>query len=185
MLRIRPHVSLPALAAVLACAMLGAPAAHAAPPCKHADDRAGDATEVQSAKATVCLLNKERTGRGLHTLRLNDRLSKAARGHTLDMVRRHYFEHVSKSGSDVVDRLFHVGYLHRTGSWMVGENLAWGTGQRSTPRQIMSAWMHSAGHRHNILTARFRDVGVGVAFRSPTGDGPVAATYTHTFGARG
>jgi hypothetical protein len=35
--------------------------------------------------------------------------------------------------------------------WKVGENLAWGIGESSTPRSIVAAWMASAEHRKNIL----------------------------------
>ena len=31
-----------------------------------------------------------------------------------------------------------------------------------TPRSVVRAWMHSSGHRANILTRTFRHIGVGV-----------------------
>jgi uncharacterized protein YkwD len=157
---------------------------HSAAECTNTNTLAGEASQATLIRATVCLLNKERAERGVRTLRLDDRLSAAARSHTLDMVREHYFAHVSKSGSDMVDRLRRTGYLSHTRSWMVGENLAWGSGGRSTPARIVDAWMHSAGHRQNILTRRFREIGVGLVFRAPTASYSTAATYTTTFGAR-
>ena len=69
-------------------------------------------------------------------------------------------------------------------SWTVGENLAWGSGTRSTPREIVNAWMKSPGHRANILQRRFREIGIGVVFEAPHGSSSTAATYTTTFGAR-
>ena len=42
-----------------------------------------------------------------------------------------------------------------------GENLAWGSGSRSTPSSIVRAWMASDGHRANILSAAFRDIDHG------------------------
>jgi len=157
--------------------------------CANADTRAGgDVSEANMAKSTVCLLNNQRARRGLHKLRQNARLSKAARQHTSDMVRRRYFSHVSKSGSDIVDRLNRNGYMRGARSWTVGENLAWGSGTRSTPREIVQAWMRSRGHRANILQRRFREIGIGVVFatphRSSSAAGRAAATYTTTFGAR-
>jgi uncharacterized protein YkwD len=101
------------------------------------------------------------------------------------MVRRNYFGHVSKSGNDVVDRLTRTGYFRGARSWTVGENLAWGSGGRSTPREIVAAWMASPGHRANILQRRFREIGIGVVFQAPRNTGGPAATYTTTFGARG
>ena len=41
-----------------------------------------------------------------------------------------------------------------------GENIA--KGQQS-PAQVMSSWMNSAGHRQNILSSNYTDIGVGVA----------------------
>lgn len=172
--------------AALACVLLVAPAPSAAArPCAGAHAHPGDASRADLAKATVCLLNKQRTRHDLHRLRLNPRLSKAARAHTLDMVRKRYFDHVSRTGRDVVDRLTSTGYIGGSASWVVGENLAWGSGDRSTPREIVRSWMHSPGHRRNILTRRFREIGIGVVFNTPTGSGPLGATYTTTFGARG
>jgi uncharacterized protein YkwD len=39
-----------------------------------------------------------------------------------------------------------------------GENIA--RGQRS-PKEVVTAWMNSAGHRANILNASFTQIGVG------------------------
>ena len=178
--------ALAALAAV-AFAVLApaAPASAATAPCANASAMPGEASEAILSKATVCLLNRERTRRGMRALRVNRRLSRAALAHTQDMVQKRYFEHVSKAGGDVVDRLLSTGYLGRVRSWLVGENLAWGTGSRSTPRQTVTNWMNSPGHRANILKRRFREIGVGVVFHAPTGSSRlVAATYTTTFGYR-
>ena len=48
-----------------------------------------------------------------------------------------------------------------------GENIAWGSGSRSTPRSIVRAWMASDGHWANILSAAFRDIGIGVSPGAP------------------
>ena len=84
----------------------------------------------------------------------------------------------------MVDRLTSTGYLGRVRSWLVGENLAWGSGSRSTPRETVVGWMNSPGHRHNMLNSRFREIGIGVVFSAPTKRSRVAATYTTTFGTR-
>ncbi len=173
--------------AALACCVLAGPAAGtaSAAPCAGAGADPVETPRKAIARSTVCLLNKERSGRGLGKLRLNPRLSEAARAHSSDMVDEHYFDHVSESGKDVVDRLTRTGYLGDAQSWVVGENLAWGSGGRSTPSQIVNAWMGSAGHRQNILTGRFREIGIGVVIGTPSNGGPQGATYTTTFGARG
>ena len=47
--------------------------------------------------------------------------------------------------------------------------------------------MHSPGHKANILTPSYRDIGIGIALGAPAKlpDGMPAATYTTDFGARG
>ncbi len=173
--------------AVVGCSLLAGPGAGtaSAAPCAGARADPVETPRKEIARSTLCLLNEERTDRGLHELRLNPRLSAAARAHSLDMVDKHYFAHVSKSGKDVVDRLVKTGYLAGVRSWIVGENLAWGSGGHSTPRQIVKMWMGSSGHRYNILTARFSEIGIGVMIGTPANKAPDGATYTTTFGARG
>lgn len=173
------------LTVVCAAAALAAPgAASAAGSCAHADAEPRQASRADFARATVCLLNHKRQRYGLRRLSGDRRLSRAAHRHNLDMVRRSYFAHVSRRGRDVGDRLAATGYTRGARWWMVGENLAWGAGSRSTPRRIMSAWMNSPGHRANILNSRFREIGIAVAFDAPVSVGSPAATYTTTFGAR-
>ena len=46
---------------------------------------------------------------------------------------------------------------------MIGENLAWGTLQLSTPQAIVAAWIASPGHLANILEAQYRETGIGVS----------------------
>lgn len=189
----------PALAAFALCALLlalAAPGADAVkakisghlPNCNVAATAASSAPRsappVRLARAAVCLINARRATRGLPRLRINRRLGKAAMWHTHDMVRRHYFGHVSHRGRDVVDRLRGSRYLGGRFSWTVGENLAWGSGSRGTPRQIVRAWMNSPGHRRNMLDRRFREIGIGVIAASPVRTDLPAATYTTTFGVR-
>jgi uncharacterized protein YkwD len=171
-------------AAALSFALLAGPAAGSPPACANADARPGGASQAQLESATVCLLNNARESNGLGRLRVNGRLSAAASAHSGDMVRKRYFSHTSRSGKGVVDRLTNFGYIPGATSWTVGENIAWGSGARSTPRSIVSAWMRSAGHRQNILSRRFREIGIGVTFDTPSGSYSTGATYTNTFGAR-
>jgi uncharacterized protein YkwD len=142
------------------------------------------APTIRLARAAVCLINNRRASRGLPRLRINHRLSRAAKWHTHDMVRRNYFGHVSRRGRDVVDRLYGARYLGGRFSWSVGENLAWGSGRLGTPRAIVRAWMRSSGHRHNMLNGNFREIGIGVIARAPTRTDLPTATYTTTFGVR-
>jgi uncharacterized protein YkwD len=102
------------------------------------------------------------------------------------MARRNYFSHDTLGGGSFVDRIRRAGYFRGARSWSVGENLAWGSRSQSAPRVITRMWMNSPGHRANILSASFREIGIGVAFDSPVaGGGRPAATYATTFGSRG
>ena len=174
-----------ALASSLAAALLLAlaSAAGASGNCAGASATAKEASKRQLARSTLCLLNVERRKRGLGRLRLSKRLSRAALRHTRDMVRADYFSHTSRSGASFVDRIRRAGYLRGARSWMVGENLAWGTGSRSSPSETVAAWMHSPGHRHNILTGRYVHIGIGIVQGAPASvGGMAAATYTTDFG---
>ena len=101
-------------------------------------------------------MNAERAKHGMRPLRINRRLSDAAHRHARDMVRRDYFSHDSLAGASFVDRIRRTGYLRGPRAWIVGENLAWGSGNRSHAAAIVRAWMKSPGHRANILQRRFR-----------------------------
>jgi uncharacterized protein YkwD len=175
----RPAV---ALAAALTLSSAAAPAASAAGAC----DGAGASTESAGKRAlvhaTLCVLNAERARRDLRPLRLNRRLAAAARGHSRAMAERHFFSHTSLNGASFVDRIRATGYLSGARSWSIGENIAYGSGSRSTPRSIGRAWMNSPPHRANILSGSFRSIGIGIASGTPVGGG--GATYTTDFGRR-
>jgi uncharacterized protein YkwD len=175
------------LSALLAAALLLAAAPLAsARPCKRAGAEPNRVSHRVVARSTLCLLNRARARRGLPKLRVSRRLGHAARNHSADMARRGYFSHQSRSGASFLDRIRRAGYLRRARSWVVGENIAWGTGQLATPRAIVRAWMNSHGHRANILNRRFREIGVGITYNAPVRvAGHSAATYTTDFGMRG
>jgi uncharacterized protein YkwD len=181
-IRLRPLL---AVALIALAGMLALPGPAAAARCKHANADPGDASQRSLRIATRCLLNKKRREHGLRRLRGNGRLHRAAGRHTVDMARRHYFSHTSISGASFLDRIRRTGYLRRTRSWSVGENIAWGTGDLSSPRSIVRAWMRSPGHRANILNRRFREIGIGISFGAPRRSSTrPAATYTTDFGLR-
>jgi uncharacterized protein YkwD len=133
-------------------------------------------------KPIRCLLNAERRSRGLGSLAPDRRLRTAANRHSGDMVARQYFAHRSPSGSDVGARARAAGWAPRNRSWIVGENIGWGSGSLATPAKMVDAWMASPGHRANVLRRSFREVGVAAVYGVPSGgDG---ATFTTVFGGR-
>jgi uncharacterized protein YkwD len=117
------------------------------------------------------LLNGIRHEHGLSTLTSSVALRNAARSHSSDMLKRGYFEH--NSPNETFDKRIHR-YLK---SPLVGENIAWGTGQYGTPQGIVTLWMHSPSHRHIILMSSLHRVGLGIARGSFEGaEGAVMTT---------
>jgi uncharacterized protein YkwD len=149
--------------------------------CAHgADVPAGDNLAGIRA-ATLCLLNKQRASHGLRPLTENRRLERAAQRFSNEMTARHFFEHVSPDGSTPLQRVKASGY---TRVRLAGENLGWGIGRAATPFEMVDGWMHSPGHRANILRRDFKDIGIGVTDKAPQDVGDQkAATYTTDFGA--
>ena len=146
---------------------------------------AGRAERFPLVRATLCVLNAERDRHGLRPLRLHRRLSVAARRHAQDMAAKNYFDHTSLDGSSFVDRIRRAGYMRGARRWAVAENIAWGSGGQATPRAIGRAWMKSPGHRANLLSSSYREIGVGVAPGAPMSGVGSGATYATDFGSRG
>ncbi len=145
--------------------------------------------EVHRARvATLCLLNRIRTRAGLRKLQLSRKLSRAAGRHSREMVRRGYFGHNSANGRTPFDRMRGTHYVPRNSSWWLGENIGWGGGSAGAPAALVRMWMHSPPHRANILSRRYREIGIGIALGIPvrgahlSGNGPAGATYTTDFG---
>jgi uncharacterized protein YkwD len=61
-------------------------------------------------------------------------------------------------------------------AWTVGATVS------ACGRSIVSAWMHSAGHRANILNGGFHVIGIGAARHAPVAASS-GATYTTDFGS--
>ncbi|HET8607367.1 MAG TPA: CAP domain-containing protein [Gaiellaceae bacterium] len=104
-------------------------------------------------------VNAVRRAHGLVPLKLSARLSAAAQQHSEEMGEDGYFEHDSADGSAFwkrIDRFYtDKGY----GYWSVGENLLWASPDIDGPGAL-DLWMHSPEHRKNLLTARWREIGV-------------------------
>lgn len=117
-----------------------------------------DAVEV----SVLCLINRERTSRGLGPLIPNPALQTAAERHTRSMARRKFFSHISPRGASIADRIKATGYGRGTSSWRAGEIIIWG--QFRTPRALVDAWMNSPRHRSRILRPGYTDAGVGAVY---------------------
>jgi uncharacterized protein YkwD len=178
------RIAIAAIACLGLAAFPAAASADAPSSCAGADAFPSAANMPQIESATLCLLNAERTSRGLAPLRRDGRLRSAALAHSLDMVAHHYFAHDDLSGGGPEDRIARAGYLPRYGPWVIGENIAWGTDYLATPREIVRAWMNSAPHVHNILYSDYREIGIGVGLGVPDPSFGSGATYSTEFGAR-
>ena len=167
----------------------GGPAARAraaSERCVSADAMPGQAAVDDLRAATLCLMNAERTARGLGRLQSEPLLGRVAAGYARQMVRGQFFDHTSPAGSTMLARIKATSYLRDVTSWSIGENLAWGTGTLATPRAMVRAWMQSAEHRANLLDRHFADVGIGVAAGAPVAlePGELGGTYVTDFGRR-
>jgi uncharacterized protein YkwD len=138
------------LAAASAIAIRGPSAAAAPHP---------SASPELSQTALLVAMNAERTKRHLAPLRLSAPLNAAARQHSLEMARRGYFAHESADGSSFSKRIRR--FYGRTGYrlFSAGENILWSTLPLTAAGAIV-AWMHSPGHRRNILNRRWREIGI-------------------------
>jgi uncharacterized protein YkwD len=177
------RILLPACVAALLVA--AAPAAAQGGNCAGASAVPGSASPSTIKSVVLCLLNQERARHGLSPLHANGGLERAARRHSHDMVAHRIFSHRSSNGSDFSSRIRHAGYLKHARSWSVGENIGWGGGSLASARAMVDMWMHSPGHRANILAPGFHDIGIGVVNGAPVGGANQAATYTTDFGRLG
>jgi uncharacterized protein YkwD len=184
MTRRNGHARRHALAALAAMGLLAAVPASASATCDHKYAHPSEVSSATAKETTLCLLNRQRKAHGRRALKPNRRLARAARKHASDMVERNYFSHTAPGGVSFVDRIMRQDYVNPGEGWTLGENLAWGSYQLATPKSIVRSWMHSPGHRANILNPKFREIGVGVVTGAPEPGTENAATYATSFGTR-
>jgi uncharacterized protein YkwD len=176
-----------AIASALALALASTPA-HASrgvDQCNGSLEIPRSANELTTAsRAVACLVNIERAARGIDPLRPDADLARAARGHASDMAQRKYFSHTSANGDGLSDRLKAAGYGDPGDGWRAGEDLGWGTGERSSPNALVDAWLASDHHKRILLSTVYEEIGVGVAGGAPkaTGSGLPGATYAMDLG---
>jgi uncharacterized protein YkwD len=176
------------LTAVAPAAHAAAPnptVAHAAAACTGTSAVPTSSALKRAARATLCLLNAQRAGHGLRPLGSNRALRRSAGRYAKALVTQRFFSHVAPSGQTLRGRMARSGYGRGARGWAYGENLAWGSGSRATPARIVRAWMASPGHRANILSARWRHIGIGIAPGAPVAGVGRAASYVTHFGWRG
>ncbi|SFC79598.1 uncharacterized protein, YkwD family [Bacillus sp. OV322] len=146
----------PAKQAAPAPAKQAAPAKAAAPKQEAAKpaSSSNSSSLSQYEKEVVDLTNAERTKQGLKPLAVDTELSKTARLKSQDMKDKKYFDHNSPTYGSPFDMMKKFGISYK----YAGENIAMG---QPTPKEVVTAWMNSEGHRANILNANFTHIGVG------------------------
>jgi uncharacterized protein YkwD len=100
-------------------------------------------------------INAARKSAGCGALRYDSRLAKASRAHSEDMAEHNYFDHTAPNGSTPWDRAKAAGYDQPS-----AENIAAG---QHTPHDAVQAWLHSSGHRANIMNCDSHATGIGFA----------------------
>jgi uncharacterized protein YkwD len=123
-----------------------------------ASSRRAPAVAPSVAADVIALTNIERTHHRRGALRANPRLMRAAQLQADQMAQASRMAHVLPGARypSVEDRIAAADYRWYT----IGENVAFG--QRSAAK-VLDSWMHSPGHRTNILNSNFTEMGAGYA----------------------
>ena len=99
-------------------------------------------------------VNEERRKVGLEALTYNAKLANVAAIKAADMRDNNYFSHTSPTYGSPFDMMKKFGIKYSS----AGENIAKG---QKTADAVMDAWMNSSGHRANILSSNYEQLGVG------------------------
>lgn len=94
----------------------------------------------------------------LAPLKGHTQLDASSTTHSTNMAVRNFFMHCDPdTGTSPGNRMTTAGYPWTT--W--AENIAAGS---ATAAAVMEQWMNSSGHRSNILSSNFNEIGIGYAF---------------------
>jgi uncharacterized protein YkwD len=130
--------------------------------------------EVSFAARVLELTNAERQNAGLAPLELSPALQDAARGYSEVLANSNCFDHTCGPVPNFAERDGQAGYTDWTD---IGENIAAGF---PTPEAVVASWMASPGHRANILSPLFTEIGVGMT----SGGGTYGTYWAEEFGTR-
>jgi uncharacterized protein YkwD len=100
------------------------------------------------------MVNRDRAREGLPSLQWNEWLAQAARKHAAEMARRGQLSHRFPGEPDLRDRIAATSLRFDA----TAENVAFGP----TAAEMHDGWMHSPGHRANILEPKYNAIGVAV-----------------------
>lgn len=129
--------------------------------------QAATSTETAIASAVLTQLNAERHAHALPALRMNVYLVKSARGHNLMMAKYNTMSHQLPGEPTFTTRITNAGY-----HWSyAGENVAWNSAMTQAGALALQTMMYNEvapnnGHRLNILSTHYKDIGVDVLLDS-------------------
>jgi len=112
-------------------------------------------TSTITASQLVDLTNQQRQATGLPALEINDTLSQAAQQKAADMIAKNYWAHTSPDGITPWTFFKNVGYKYL----YAGENLARDFYDSDS---VIKAWMNSPTHKDNLMSSRYREIGIAV-----------------------
>lgn len=159
---------------------------------------APEAADPTFEEEIMMLVNQERWNNGqLVPLKQNVLLDSASETHSGNMAARNFVMHCDPdTGTLPWDRMVAAGYNYSS----AGENIAWGY---PDPQAVVAGWMASPGHRANILSTTYRELGNGYVYQSGDqgnvrrssaggascnpdifGEGPFFRYWTQNFGKR-
>ena len=115
-----------------------------------------DKTTLENYKIQVIdLVNQERKKYGLNELKIFDVMMDGAQIRAKEQMITS--GHTRPDGRDFMSVINEIGFKLK-GSYLIGENVAQG---QETPKEVVSAWLSSPGHRANILNKDYEYIGVG------------------------
>jgi len=117
-------------------------------------DRAGSVAD-RIAQELFRRLNAERAARGLVALNWDGDLANMAKDWSQHMAATADFSHRDLGAASSLPGIGRFSAL--------GENIAWVEGYPNEAYQLHIGWMHSEGHRGNMLQPGFDSVGIAVA----------------------
>lgn len=115
-----------------------------------------DGVMPAAAEQLMALANQSRAQAGLRPLQWDESLAVAARAHTLRMATEGPIAHRYGGEADLSERAAHTGARFD----LIEENVAIGP----DPATIHDEWMHSPGHRANLLNSEVNRVGIAVVY---------------------
>lgn len=104
----------------------------------------------------LALVNAERKAHGLGRVTASSTLNSVAQKHACDNAARELYSHYGSDGSDLKTRLKRGGYRLKVAVENTGRGF-------DAADRVVTFWMHSPGHRTNILRKDVTELGLGLA----------------------